>query len=253
MNFAPVGIRCPDHASVARGPPERHRPRRAQNVGRRVSRSNAPATMALVAINVFVYIVTVVQGGGLSQPGGKVFNEGALVGVAVHDGEWWRLVTAMFLHASLIHLGFNMFALYWLGSIVEASLGTWRYLLVYFVTGVAGSAGALVFSGPFAVTVGASGAIFGLLGALLMLQYHSTGSLAGEALTLIVLNLVITFAIPNISIGGHIGGLLGGIVATFALTRLRYVRPSFLAPAVVIAIGVASFAVAYIRVENYTF
>jgi len=101
--------------------------------------------------------------------------------------------------------------------------------------------------------VGASGAIFGLMGALLVLEYHSTGSLAGEAMTLIVLNLVITFAIPNISIGGHIGGLFGGIVATFALMRLRYRGPAFLAPAVVVAVGLASLAVAYVRVENYAF
>jgi membrane associated rhomboid family serine protease len=252
MTFAPVGIRCPDHATAAKGtsPSATQRVRTARV---RASRSTAPATMVLIAINVLVYIVTVVQGGGLNAPGGKVFQEGALVGVLVSDGEWWRLVTAMFLHASLIHLGFNMFALYWLGSIVETAIGTWRYLLVYFAAGLAGSAGALVFSGPFAITVGASGAIFGLMGALLVLEYHSTGSFAGEALTLIVLNLVITFAIPNISIGGHIGGLVAGILATFALVRLRSVRPALVAPAAVVVIGLASLVVAYVRVENYTF
>ncbi len=252
MTFAPVGIRCPDHATAGKGV-KPSPTQRARMTTRRVSSSSAPATMVLVAVNVLVYIVTAVQGGGLSQPGGRVFEEGALVGVLVADGEWWRLVGAMFLHASIIHLGFNMFALYWLGGIVETALGTWRYLLIYFATGLAGSAGALVFSGPFAITVGASGAIFGLMGALLVLEYLSTGSLAGQAMTLIVLNLVITFAIPNISIGGHLGGLLGGIAATLALTKLRYVRPAFLAPAAVAAIGVASLLVAYVRVENYTF
>ena len=252
MNFAPVGIRCPDHAGVGRAA-SRSPAQRARMAQRTVSRSEAPATMALVAVIVLVYVVTVVQGAGISSPGGRVFEEGALVGVLVSDGEWWRLVGAMFLHASLIHLAFNMFALYWLGSIVEAALGTWRYLLLYFAAGLAGSAGALVFSGPFAITVGASGAIFGLMGALLMLEYMATGSLAGQAMTLIVLNLVITFAIPNISIGGHLGGLVGGIAATFALTKLRYVRPSFLAPAAVVAIGVASLVVAYVRVESYVF
>jgi membrane associated rhomboid family serine protease len=252
MTFAPVGIRCPDHASVAKGP--RPSPvQRARHAQRSVSRSDAPATMILVGLNVLVYIITVVQGGGLSQPGGRVFEEGALVGVLVSDGEWWRLVGAMFLHASVIHLAFNMFALYWLGSIVESALGTGRYLLLYLAAGLAGSAGALLFSSPFAITVGASGAIFGLMGALLMLEYLATGSLAGQAMTLIVLNLVITFAIPNISIGGHLGGLVGGIAATFALTKLRHVRPAFLAPAAVVAIGVASLVVAYVRVENYTF
>jgi membrane associated rhomboid family serine protease len=252
MTFAPVGIRCPDHATVSRGP--RPSPtQRARRVQQNVRTSAAPATMALVAINVVVYVITVVQGGGLNAPGGSLFEKGALVGVLVSDGEWWRLVGAMFLHASVIHLAFNMFALYWLGSIVEATLGTGRYLLVYFAAGLAGSAGALVFSNPLAITVGASGAIFGLMGALLILEYLSTGSFAGPALTLIILNLVITFAIPNISVGGHLGGLVGGALATLALTKLRYVRPSYVAPAVVVLIGVLSVVVAYVRVENYTF
>jgi membrane associated rhomboid family serine protease len=160
----------------------------------------------------------------------------------------------MFLHASVIHLAFNMLALWWLGSVVEQALGTWRYLLVYFAAGLAGSAGALLLSGPLAFTVGASGAIYGILGALLVLEYLATGTLAGPALTLIVLNLAITLAIPNISIGGHIGGLVGGILATLALTQARRVTRSALAgPALVVLVGVASVAVAYFRVESYVF
>ena len=95
----------------------------------------------------------------------------------------------MFLHGSMIHLAFNMLALYWLGTIVEQALGTRRFLLVYFVSGLAGSAGALWLSSPIEVTVGASGAIFGILGALLVLEYLATGSLAGQAMGLIVVNL----------------------------------------------------------------
>lgn len=252
MTFAPVGIRCPDHATVAKGA-RRSPAQRARTAQRSVTRSEAPATMALLASIIVVYVITAVQGGGLNQPGGRVFEEGALVGVLVSDGDWWRLVGAMFLHASVLHVAFNGFALYWLGSIVESAIGTRRYLLLYFASGLAGSAGALLFSNPFAITVGASGAIFGLMGALLVLEYLATGSLAGQAMTLIVLNLVITFAIPNISVGGHLGGLVGGIAATFALTKLRYVRPSFIAPAAVVAIGVASLVVAYVRVESYVF
>ena len=114
----------------------------------------APVTMALVAVNVLVYLITVGQGGGLSQPGGTVFNDGALVGVLVADGEWWRLVSAMFLHGSILHLAFNMFALYWLGATVEEALGSWRFSLLYFASGLAGSAGALLLSSAFDVTVG---------------------------------------------------------------------------------------------------
>jgi membrane associated rhomboid family serine protease len=249
MTFAPVGIRCPDHASV--GPGKAPAPTRtAQAAGRRVSGLAAPATMTLVGINVFVYVVTVFQGGGISSPGGTMFEKGALVGVLVSDGEWWRLITAMFLHASLLHLGFNTLALYWLGSIVEQAIGTWRFVLVYFAAGLAGSAGALIFSSAFAITVGASGAIFGIMGALMILEYHATGSLAGQAMGLIVINLALTFTIPNISIGGHLGGLVAGILATFALVRTRAMSP-WLGPAIVVVIAVVSVVAAWIRVQNY--
>lgn len=251
MTFAPVGIKCPDHAGAGR---PRHAPQRTvQQARSRAGRVEAPATIALVAINVLVYLVTVAQGGGLANPGGPVFENGALVGVLVADGEWWRLVSAMFLHGSVIHLAFNMLALYWLGSVVEQSMGTSRFLLVYFASGLAGSAGALLMSGAFAVTVGASGAIYGILGALLVLEYLSTGSFAGPAMGLIVLNLAITFAIPNVSIGGHLGGLVGGVVSTFALAHFARHQQRALGPALVVAVGVASIVVAYVRVENYAF
>ena len=255
MTFAPVGIKCPDHAGVgaARSAPARvRRSQPARPAQRTIAGLEAPATVGLVVLNVLVYMLTVYQGGGVSQPGGELFREGALIGAAISvDGDWYRLVTAMFLHASLLHLAFNMLALYWLGTIVEQALGTWRFLLLYFVSGIAGSAGALALSDPFAVTVGASGAIYGIMGALLVLEYRATGSFAGQALGLIVLNLALTFAIPNISIGGHLGGLVGGILATFALAHFRYARPRSLGPALVALIMLASLVVAYVRVESY--
>ena len=226
--------------------------RTARQARRKVAGLDAPATVALVAINVLVYLVTVYQGAGISAPGRPLFSDGALVGALIYtDGEWYRLVTAMFLHASLLHLAFNMLALYWLGTVVEQALGTWRFLLIYFVSGLAGSAGALVLSDPGAVTVGASGAIYGIMGALLVLEYRATGSFAGPVLGFIVLNLALTFAIPNISVGGHLGGLVGGIVATFALSHFRDARARSLGPALVALIAVVSFVVAYVRVESY--
>jgi len=253
MNFAPVGIKCPDHAGVGATRATRASPRRTMGQAqRKIGGLEAPATVALVVLNLLVYMVTVYQGGGIGQPGGKLFLDGALIGAAIDlEGDWYRLVTAMFLHASLLHLAFNMLALYWLGTIVEQALGTWRFLALYFVSGIAGSAGALALSDPFAVTVGASGAIYGIMGALLVLEYRATGSFAGQALGLIVLNLALTFAIPNISIGGHLGGLAGGILATFALAHYRYARPRSLGPALVGLIAVASLVVAYVRIESY--
>lgn len=250
MNFAPVGIRCPEHSSVGGGARPSAK-RKVQTARRRAGSLAAPATVTLVAINVLVYLITVFQGAGIGRPGGSLFENGALMGLLVGDGEWWRLVTAMFLHASVLHIAFNMFALYWLGTVVEEALGTGRFLLVYFASGLAGSAGALVFSSPVAVTVGASGAIFGIMGALLVLEYMTTGSFAGQAMGLIVINMVITFTIPNISVGGHLGGLIGGIAATYVLMRTRYARPSWIGPGLVAGIGVAAIVVAYARVETY--
>ncbi len=253
MTFAPVGIKCPEHAGV--GGPRRQAQRVMQptrQARRTIAGLEAPATVGLIALNVLVYLITVYQGAGISQPGGEAFNRGALVGAQIYaQGDWYRLVTAMFLHASLLHITLNMVVLYWCGTIVERALGTWRFLLVYFVSGIAGSAGALLFSGPFAVTVGASGAIYGIFGALLILEYRATGSFRGPALGLIVLNLALSFVIPNISWGGHVGGLVGGTLATFALLHFQYTRPRSLGPALVVLIVAASFLVAYVRVESY--
>ena len=178
MTFAPVGIRCPEHANV--GAVKGTRARTVQHLRRRARSLAAPATMVLIAINVVVYMVTAAQGGGINLPGGALFSQLGPPGLPrSRSGDWWRLVGAMFLHGSIFHLAFNMLALYWLGTIIEQALGTPRFLLVYFVSGLAGSAGALWFSTAFAVTVGASGAIFGLIGALLILEYLATGSLIG--------------------------------------------------------------------------
>jgi membrane associated rhomboid family serine protease len=249
MTFAPVGIRCPEHATV--GTPKGAPQRAARQVRGSFVSHPAPATLVLVIANIAVYLVTVYQGPGAARPGGSLFNDWLLQGLAVAAGDWYRLLTAMFLHGSLIHLGLNMLVLWWLGSIVEQAMGTLRFLLVYFAAGLAGSAGALLLSNPLQETVGASGAIYGIMGALLILEWLQTGSLAGPAMTLIVLNLAFSFVIPGISIGGHLGGLVGGIAATWVLTQTRYARSPLIGPGLVVLIGVLSVAVAWVRVENY--
>jgi len=215
-----------------------------------ITRHPAPVTAALVGINVIVYVITVAQGPGGTSPGGRLFTDGLLQGAAVANGDYWRLFTVMFLHGGALHIAFNMFALWWLGSVVEQLIGPLRFLLVYFSSGLAGSAGALLVSGLYTPTVGASGAIFGILGALLILEYLQTGSLAGQAMTMIVINLVISVSVPGISIGGHIGGLVGGIVGTFALAKTRYVKPRWIGPALVVGVGVVSVAVAIARAKG---
>ena len=253
MVFAPVGIRCPEHAGKAQGPS-----RVSQGV-RRVSYEGQGAlvTKILIGINVLVFLINLAQGSSLTQVSGSLFVKGALyVPGGLDQGEWYRLITAAFLHASLIHLLFNMLVLWFIGAPVEQAIGRGRFLAIYIVSGLAGSAGAIIFS-PNVVTVGASGAIFGILGAALVLEGQKNYVLGGQALGLIAVNLIFTFAIPNISIGGHIGGLIGGALSMLAFSRLGkthaiYGRPGLLGIAGVVAVGVASLLVAYFRVQGLT-
>jgi membrane associated rhomboid family serine protease len=250
MTFAPVGIRCPDHANV--GGVKQSPVRTVRTAQRRAGAMDHPVTVALIAVNAFFYVVTVAQGGGIGSPGGPLFQDMWLTGVQVGAGDWYRLVTAMFLHANILHIAFNMLALWWFGTAVEEALGTWRYIVLFFVSGIVGSVGALLFSSPLAVTVGASGAIFGIMGALLMLQYRATGTLAGPVLTVIVLNLAFTFAIPGISKGGHLGGLVGGMLTALAFDEARRRRMPALGIALAVVIAAASIVVAYLRVNTTT-
>jgi membrane associated rhomboid family serine protease len=251
MFFAPVGIRCPDHSGQPQG---------AQRVTQGVRRASIEGTGALVTkilvgLNVAVYLMELAAGGNVNGTGNRIYVEGVLFGPFVADGEWWRLFTAMFLHYGPLHLGFNMLALWWFGAAVEQVLGRGRYLLLYLVAGLAGSAGALI-SSPDNPTVGASGAIFGILGAALVLERQRTYVLGGGAFGIIALNLIITFAIPGISIGGHLGGLAGGALGILALSRFGrghavYGRPGMLGLLGLVAIGLLSILVAYWRVQTY--
>ncbi len=249
MTIAPVGIRCPEHAGGnARTPGERvvrSAPRALQNL------RGAYVTRALVIANVFIYLITVAQGAGLNSPGGKLFDKWLLFGPFVAEGEWWRLITSMFLHAGILHIALNMLGLWWLGSMVEQLLGHGRYLGLYFAAGLAGSAGALLAS-PLQPTVGASGAIYGILGSLLILEWLQTGTFAGPALTLIVINLAFSFTASGISWGGHIGGLVAGIAGTLAFWQARRLRQPWLGYAALVAIGALSVAVAYWKVGGMT-
>ena len=205
MTFAPVGIRCPDHSGAPQG---------AARVSQGMQRASfegtgALVTKTLVGVNVGIYLLELALGGNINGTGNPIYREGVLFGPLVANGDWWRLFTAMFLHYGPIHLALNMLALWWFGAAVEQVLGRGRYLLLYLVSGLAGSAGALLLS-PESLTVGASGAIFGILGAAFVLERQRTYVLGGGAASIIVLNLAFTFFIPGISIGGHLGGLVCG-------------------------------------------
>ena len=174
-------------------------------------------TPTLVALNVAVFTWTVATSGSISRNDqAPLFRDWALVPAAVADGEWWRVITGGFLHFGPIHLLFNMMALWVIGRDIEPALGRARFLAVYLVSLLGGSAAVMLLSPPNAFVAGASGAVFGLMGALAVLLRRLRIPL-GQVGGLIVVNLVITFLIPGISIAGHIGGLLTGAIATAAL------------------------------------
>jgi membrane associated rhomboid family serine protease len=261
--FAPVGIRCPDHAGARQSPTTRLKPapvRRAP--GTALATNRAPVTYTLIVINAVIYLIAAVQASSLFYPDtsmnkvGSLYYRAVLYGPFVAHGDWWRLVTSMFLHASILHIGFNMFALWAIGRTVEQYLGSLRYVGLYLVSGLAGSAGALL-QAPHTPILGASGAIFGILGAMLIIEWQVTGSLAGQAMSLIAINLVISFAIPGISWGGHVGGLIGGILVMLAYAhwgdrgRAQYGELSLGGVIGLILVAAASVALAYWRVRGY--
>ena len=210
MTPTPVGMRCPECMN--------HRTRVVRNptgTPSALSRSGFPATIVLIAINVIVYLVEISKGsGGLGEIGIEtIYNTGGLWGPAVHElHQWWRIITSGFVHVSIFHIGFNMLLLYFMGRLLEPAIGWLRFTVLYFVCLIAGSFVALWFS-PDTVSAGASGAIFGVLGATFVIaRGRSIEAVAGQLGFLIIFNLVFTFADGSISIGAHVGGLVAGVI-----------------------------------------
>lgn len=225
---ASVGHQCVD--CVAAGQRD---VRPARTIAGAPVRAQAPTpvvTYVLIALNVLVFAITAIQAQSLMDNGGGVVNRftgvatfdsslfGAMVlePLAVAQGEWVRVLGSGFLHFGLLHLAVNMFALWVLGRDTEMVLGRSRYLAVYLVSLLGGSASALAFESLGAFTAGASGAIFGIMGAQAVLLVRMRRS-AGPVLAVIGLNVVISLTVPGISLWGHLGGLVAGAAATAAL------------------------------------
>jgi membrane associated rhomboid family serine protease len=242
--FAAVGIRCPEHSGKPQG---------VERVARTVQRahregSGALVTRALIGINIAVYLATVATGGGINSDRGTIYEHGVLAGPLVAHGDYWRLLTAAFMHYGPIHLGMNMLALWWLGGPLEERMGRGRYILLYLAAGLAGSAGAILVT-PCSLTLGASGAIFGIAGAAIVLERQGIFVHGGSIIGLVVLNFIITLTFPGISLGGHLGGFAGGILAMLGLSRFGrthalYGRAGLLGYVGVIAVGVGSVVLA---------
>lgn len=202
-------------------------------------------TRFLIAINVIAYLWEIKVGGpGMLSAFGsnsagmqRVLIDGALFPAAVLQyHEWWRIFTGAFLHGGLLHIGVNMMSLWFLGRFIEFAMGSWRTLFVYMVSLVAAGLGVVYFSAPMTPTIGASGAIFGLFGALFAIGFKlgKPGmDLVRANVGILVLNLIITFTVPQISWQAHVAGLLAGFVLTYAI----YFPPRRVAPLVVDATG----------------
>jgi membrane associated rhomboid family serine protease len=237
MTSSPVGMRCPECAS-----------QRTKVVRMREMPSGPVLTYTLIAINVIVFLAE----GAFTfsgRPSGSLYEKGALFGSiggvseqGVAYGEWWRIVTSGFMHENLLHIGFNMWVLYYLGTMLEPALGRLRFGIVYAVSLLCGAFGALLVT-PHSPTVGASGAIFGLMGAAAVeMRARQIPIMQSGVGGLILLNVIISFTFPGISWGGHIGGLIGGALCAAVLRYGDVQRNRALALVGAVAIGVEAFA-----------
>ncbi|MFC9994470.1 rhomboid family intramembrane serine protease [Nocardia sp. NPDC127526] len=219
---AAVGQHCTECVRQGR---QDVRPVRNQ-AGAAVSSNSQPfVTWALIAINVIVFGITAFEArNAMENRYSNLFMEWVLAPALVGEGEWWRVIGSGFLHFGWIHLAVNMLALYMLGPYCEAALGRARYLAVYVVSLLGGSAAVTVLEDPLRGTAGASGAIFGLFGAVAIIMLRTKQN-PTQILVLLVINLIITFTVPNISVWGHLGGLVAGTVAAAGILYLpRWLR-----------------------------
>jgi membrane associated rhomboid family serine protease len=237
MRQASVGFHCPECTKQG-----------AQKVVRPAQLLRPIVTQILVAVNLGIFLLGI--GAGL-QTRDQVIYDGGLIGsafnpvtqewIGVAYGEAYRLVTSGFLHANLMHVAFNMWILYRLGQLLEPALGRARFVLVYFVSLLGGSFGVLLLD-PNRFTVGASGAVFGVMGAAVAVFRARGINIMDSGLGMtIMLNLGLTFLVPGISIGGHVGGLVTGYVAGELLMSVgpKFLKDPRLAFASVVALGIA--------------
>jgi membrane associated rhomboid family serine protease len=249
MTPTPVGMRCPE-CSRERTKVKTASTLRAPSLGR------YNVTQILIAVNVLVFLAETATGtplGGVGSGGvGTLYVHGALFGPYLHGDfdQYYRLLTSGFLHDGLLHILFNMVFLYFVGPSLEAAIGKLNFVAVYFASLLAGSFGALLFS-PNIPTVGASGALFGLLGALVVVAHYRGISIWSSGLgPTLLINIIFSLTMSDISIGGHVGGFVGGVICGVLYMELvdrRRLRTAFLlgcllvaAVSVVAGIAVAS-------------
>ena len=236
MTSTTVGMRCPECAK-----------QRTRVVRPRAMTAAAPvATQALIAINVVAYLAEVATGGGFGSVGGTIYQHGVLFGPFVGVlHEYWRLVTSGFLHASFVHIALNMVFLWFLGRSLEPAIGSVRFVAAYGTALLCGSFGVLLLE-PNSAALGASGAIFGLLGALIV-EARSRGIdlWASGLIQIALLNFAFTFIGPNIAVGAHLFGFAGGVLVGVIFDQFDRRRlPRWSSLAACVALSAVAFVAA---------
>jgi membrane associated rhomboid family serine protease len=271
MTPAAVGFRCPDCMAEQRrgaGRPQvvtRQQTRNRWKSGVVGGSSGLTVTKALIAINVAVFLVELATGATNSTVGGtaEMVRLGGLVpAFVVERHEYWRLFAAMFLHQGFTHIFFNMLALWFLGEYTEAVLGRGKFLVLYLVTGLAGSVFVMLFAAPLSLTVGASGAIAGTFGGLMAYAFlnrhrdYVARAIFGQLVFWFALNLILNVVYSALSWQGHLGGFLAGIVLMCLYTALgrrspygRFTTGDIAATVVVVAVLVV---LVFWRVQTFS-
>ncbi|MEY8441263.1 rhomboid family intramembrane serine protease [Lactobacillaceae bacterium 24-114] len=188
-----------------------------------------PVTISLLIIQVIVFIAMTVLGGSTNSA--VLIEFGARVTPLLQAGQWWRLITPVFIHIGIAHLAINSITLYFLGMYIEELFGHWRMLVIYLLSAISGNLASAIFL-PNTISAGASTALFGLFGAFLMLgdsfrTNPAIRQLSRQFLILVALNVVMDLVLPGIDISGHLGGLLGGFLVAYVVGAPRLGNVSF--------------------------
>lgn len=255
MTTAPVGFQCPECVNQGKKSVRQAR----TPLGGQVRDHGDVITKSLIGINVVAWLlVLLVQNGAVSdlmRLYGASWDElparfALVLGfeqdpltIGVVEGEWYRLLTAAFMHQEIWHIGMNMLALWILGSALEPVLGRWRFIALYLLSALGGSAVSLLGMGPYTMSLGASGAVFGLLGAIFIVM-RRLGRDVSVVLVILAINVVIGFSVPGIDWRAHLGGLVVGAVLASAFAHApRQQREVWSVVAcVVVALGIAATA-----------
>lgn len=244
MTAAPVGFQCPE--CVSQGSKDVRQP--TTMLGGQLRERGDIVTKVLIGINVAVWLAVVIGGRELVVQFGLVAlaiapNGSELIGVV--DGEWYRMLTAAFLHEQIWHLGLNMYALWILGGILEPALGRWRFITLYLIAALGGSAASLLALSSGGLSLGASGAVFGLMGALFVVM-RRFGRDVSSVLVLLGINGVLGFVVPGIDWRAHVGGLITGAALAYAFAHApRRRRTAYAITACVVAVALVAALVGW--------